>query len=105
VGRVWLYTRPPMPKHAVASLGQWAAFPPVYDLREFGAVGDGRTVNTAAFESTIATIAVRGGGRLTVPAGRWLTTPSNLIVPAGRAGARCTRVGVARARASGGTAP
>jgi hypothetical protein len=41
VGRVWLYTRPPMPKHAVASLGQWAASPPVYDLREFGA-GRGR---------------------------------------------------------------
>jgi hypothetical protein len=34
-----------MPKHAVASLGQWAASPPVYDLREFGAVGDRRTVH------------------------------------------------------------
>jgi polygalacturonase len=105
MGRVWLYTRPPMPKHAVASLGQWAASPPVYDLREFGAVGDGRTVNTVAFESAIAAIAVRGGGRLTVPAGRWLTTPFNLTVPAGRAGARCTRVGVARVRAGGGMAP
>lgn len=80
VGRVRLYTRPPMPKRAAASLslGQWVASPPVYDLREFGAVGDGRTVNTAAFESAIAAIAERGGGRLTVPAGRWLTAPFNL---------------------------
>jgi polygalacturonase len=79
-GRVRLYTRPPMPKRAAASLslGQWVASPPVYDLREFGAVGDGRTVNTAAFESAIAAIAERGGGRLTVPAGRWLTAPFNL---------------------------
>jgi polygalacturonase len=80
VGRVRLYTRPPMPKRAAASLslGQWVASPPVYDLREFGAVGDGRTVNTAAFESAIAAIAERGGGRLTVPVGRWLTAPFNL---------------------------
>ncbi|GJM98705.1 hypothetical protein PR202_ga15736 [Eleusine coracana subsp. coracana] len=43
--------------------GQWVASPPVYDLREFGAVGDGRTVNTAAFEAAVAAIAERGGGR------------------------------------------
>nr|CAB3457153.1 unnamed protein product [Digitaria exilis] len=79
VGRVRLYTRPPMPKRAPAStMGQWVASPPVYDLREFGAVGDGRTVNTAAFEAAVAAIAERGGGRLTVPAGRWLTAPFNL---------------------------
>ncbi|CAN6210779.1 unnamed protein product [Urochloa humidicola] len=84
VGRVRLYTRPPMPKRApaaaaaAASMGQWVASPPVYDLREFGAVGDGRTVNTGAFEAAVAAIAERGGGRLTVPAGRWLTAPFNL---------------------------
>nr|CAB3453496.1 unnamed protein product [Digitaria exilis] len=79
VGRVRLYMRPPMPKRAPAStMGQWVASPPVYDLREFGAVGDGRTVNTAAFEAAVAAIAERGGGRLTVPAGRWLTAPFNL---------------------------
>jgi len=59
-------------------MGQWVASPPVYDLREFGAVGDGRTVNTASFEAAVAAIAERGGGRLTVPAGRWLTAPFNL---------------------------
>jgi polygalacturonase len=82
VGRVRLYTRPPMPKRAEAaaasSMGQWVASPPVYDLREFGAVGDGRAVNTAAFEAAVAAIAERGGGRLTVPVGRWLTAPFNL---------------------------
>ncbi|OEL30703.1 putative polygalacturonase [Dichanthelium oligosanthes] len=79
MGRVRLYTRPPMPKRAAeASMGQWVASPPVYDLREFGAVGNGRTVNTAAFEAAVAAIDERGGGRLTVPAGRWLTAPFNL---------------------------
>ncbi|GJM98708.1 hypothetical protein PR202_ga15739 [Eleusine coracana subsp. coracana] len=80
VGHVRLYTRPPMPlpKRPAASMGQWVASPPVYDLREFGAVGDGRTVNTAAFEAAVAAIAERGGGRLTVPTGRWLTAPFNL---------------------------
>lgn len=80
VGHVRLYTRPPMslPKGRPASMGQWVASPPVYDLREFGAIGDGRTVNTAAFEAAVAAIAERGGGRLTVPVGRWLTAPFNL---------------------------
>jgi polygalacturonase len=59
-------------------MGQWVASPPEYDLREFGGVGDGRALNTAAFEAAVAAIAERGGGRLTVPAGRWLTAPFNL---------------------------
>uniref|UniRef100_A0A453KUH8 Polygalacturonase n=1 Tax=Aegilops tauschii subsp. strangulata TaxID=200361 RepID=A0A453KUH8_AEGTS len=81
MGRLRLYNRPPMPKRApsaAASMGQWVASPPVYDLREFGGVGDGRTLNTAAFEAAVAAISERGGGRLTVPAGRWLTAPFNL---------------------------
>jgi hypothetical protein len=80
VGHVPLYTRPPMPlpKRPTASMGEWVASSPVYDLKEFGAIGDGRTVNTAAFEAAVAAIAQRGGGRLTVPAGRWLTAPFNL---------------------------
>jgi polygalacturonase len=46
-----------------------------------GAVGDGRAVNTAAFEravEAIAALAERGGGQLNVPPGRWLTAPFNL---------------------------
>lgn len=80
MGRVRLYNSPPMPKRAPsgAVMGQWVASPPVYDLREFGGIGDGRTLNTAAFEAAVAAISERGGGRLTVPAGRWLTAPFNL---------------------------
>ncbi|VAI32500.1 unnamed protein product [Triticum turgidum subsp. durum] len=81
MGRLRLYNRPPMPKRApsaAASMGQWVASPPVYDLKEFGGIGDGRTLNTAAFEAAVAAISERGGGRLTVPAGRWLTAPFNL---------------------------
>jgi polygalacturonase len=43
------------------------------DLTSFGAVGDGTTDCTAAFAAAIAALARRGGGRLVVPLGRWLT--------------------------------
>uniref|UniRef100_A0A0D9XE42 Pectate lyase superfamily protein domain-containing protein n=1 Tax=Leersia perrieri TaxID=77586 RepID=A0A0D9XE42_9ORYZ len=91
VGRARLYTRSPLPlpnrgavpssgqaAAAAATMGQWVAAAPVYDLREFGGVGDGRTLNTAAFVAAVASIAERGGGWLVVPAGRWLTAPFNL---------------------------
>jgi polygalacturonase len=44
-------------------------------LVDFGAVPDGRTLNTAAFTAAIAALVERGGGRLIVPAGEWLTGP------------------------------
>jgi polygalacturonase len=44
-------------------------------LTEFGGVGDGATLNTAAFAKAFATLAERGGGRLIVPPGIWLTGP------------------------------
>ncbi|WOL06530.1 hypothetical protein Cni_G15264 [Canna indica] len=55
--------------------------PVVFNLSDFGAVSDGRTMNTAAFERAVAAIAElgeRGGGQLDVPAGVWLTAPFNL---------------------------
>lgn len=55
--------------------------PIVLNLSDFGAVGDGRTLNTEAFESAVAAISRlrgKGGGQLNVPAGRWLTAPFNL---------------------------
>ena len=48
-------------------------------LTDFGAVGDGRTDNTAAFAKAIAACQAAGGGRLVVPAGTWLTGPVHLI--------------------------
>ncbi|MCR5745127.1 MAG: glycoside hydrolase family 28 protein [Bacteroidales bacterium] len=47
-------------------------------LTDFGGVGDGVTLNTDAFAKAIATLSEKGGGRLVVPAGIWLTGPIGL---------------------------
>ena len=44
-------------------------------LSDFGAVGDGVTLNTDAFARAIDALAQKGGGRLVVPAGIWRTGP------------------------------
>jgi len=46
-----------------------------FTLTDFGAVGDGRTLNTDAFKQAIAAIAQAGGGKLIVPRGVFRTTP------------------------------
>ncbi len=46
-------------------------------LADFGS-GDGKTLNTAAFEKAFATLAEKGGGKLVVPPGLWLTGPVKL---------------------------
>ena len=45
------------------------------ELTDFGATGDGISDNTAAFEKAVAMLSKRGGGRLLVPAGIFLTGP------------------------------
>ncbi|XP_009621433.1 putative polygalacturonase [Nicotiana tabacum] len=50
----------------------------VFNLTDFGGVGDGVTVNTAAFEKAVLAISRKGGGQLNVPPGYWLTAPFNL---------------------------
>jgi len=75
-GFLRLLSAPPPPPRAAPRLR-----PTAYNLTDFGAVGDGRAVNTEAFEravETIAALAERGGGQLNVPPGRWLTAPFNL---------------------------
>ncbi|CAD5171836.1 unnamed protein product [Musa acuminata subsp. malaccensis] len=55
--------------------------PVAFNLTDFGGVGDGKTLNTAAFERAVEAISKlgsRGGGQLNVPAGLWLTAPFNL---------------------------
>jgi len=47
-------------------------------LKDFGGVGDGKTLNTSAFSKAIAACAAAGGGRVVVPAGQWLTGPIEL---------------------------
>jgi polygalacturonase len=44
-------------------------------ITEFGAVGDGLTKNTQAFEKAIAAAAAKGGGTVVIPRGLWLTGP------------------------------
>lgn len=48
------------------------------DIRDFGGVGDGVTLNSDAFSKAIEVLSELGGGRLTVPAGVWLTGPITL---------------------------
>ena len=53
----------------------------VAKVTEYGAVGDGRTLNTAAFARAVADLSRRardGGAALVVPPGKWLTGPFNL---------------------------
>jgi polygalacturonase len=45
----------------------------VLDVRRFGAVGDGKTLNTTAFAQAVAACAQAGGGTILVPPGRFLT--------------------------------
>jgi polygalacturonase len=45
----------------------------VFDLRHFGGVGDGQTMNTAPFARAVAACEKAGGGTVLVPAGRYLT--------------------------------
>ena len=50
-------------------------------ITEFGAVGDGRTLNTLPFQNAVfyaRSFADKGGAQLYVPKGRWLTGSFNL---------------------------
>ena len=49
-----------------------------FDITKFGAIGDGTTMNTKAFADAIAACNQSGGGRVIVPAGRFLTAPVHL---------------------------
>jgi len=46
-----------------------------YNIRQFGAVGDGQTMNTNAINQAIQACAAAGGGKVVVPDGLWLTGP------------------------------
>jgi polygalacturonase len=48
------------------------AAPKQWDVRAFGALGDGKTKDTAAFQKALDACAVSGGGEVVVPAGNYL---------------------------------
>lgn len=50
----------------------------VVNIKDFGAIGDGKFLNTLAFKSAIEHCASLGGGTVVVPAGVWLTGPIKL---------------------------
>jgi hypothetical protein len=52
--------------------------PGVFDIREFGAVADGKNKATQAFRAAIVTASAAGGGTVLVPPGTWLTGPIHL---------------------------
>jgi len=51
----------------------------VFDIRDFGAVADGATVNTVAIDEAITACSAAGGGTVLIPAGLWLTGPIHLV--------------------------
>jgi polygalacturonase len=46
-----------------------------FNIKDFGAVGDGQTVNTPSFAKAVDACSKSGGGKIIVPAGIWLTGP------------------------------
>ncbi len=56
-----------------------------FNIRDFGAVGDGQTDDTIAFKSAMAAMATNNGGTLTIPDGDYVvsspvTVPSGVII-------------------------
>lgn len=60
-----------------------------FSITDYGAIGDGQTLNTEAFSKAIEACAEAGGGKVIVAAGLWLTGPIrmksniNLVVERG----------------------
>lgn len=49
-----------------------------FRITDFGAVGDGLTMNTEAINAAIEACSQAGGGKVVIPAGLWLTGPIQL---------------------------
>ncbi|HXE55036.1 MAG TPA: glycosyl hydrolase family 28 protein [Tepidisphaeraceae bacterium] len=51
---------------------------PIFHIRDFGATGDGRTLDTHAVQAAIDTCSAHGGGQVLVPPGTFLIGPIHL---------------------------
>src|SRR6476620_2996648 len=69
-----LFSAAPGPSFSVTS----AAHPGVYDVKIFGAKGDGKTLDTAAINKAIDAAAAAGGGTVYFPAGNYLSVSIHL---------------------------
>src|ERR1700677_1023358 len=61
-----------LPAFAAGRLSSPASTPILFDIRTYGAVGDGKTVDTPAISKAIEAAAAAGGGTVLFPAGTWL---------------------------------
>ena len=52
-----------------------AAAAPFHVITDFGAVADGKTLSTAASQKAVDACAAAGGGRVVIPAGRFVSGP------------------------------
>jgi hypothetical protein len=77
-----------MDKHILAALVSWSATvalcaqPDVFSVRDFGAKGDGRTDDTAAFQKALDAAGRAGGGIVYAPRGNYLFAGSLNVPPA-----------------------
>lgn len=72
---VILSTRPAAAQNAIPAPGILAR---TFLVTSYGAVGDGKTLNTAALQKALDVCAQAGGGTVNIPAGRFLTGPLTL---------------------------
>lgn len=49
-----------------------------FNVRDFGAKGDGKTLDTAAIQKAVGAASAAGGGTVLIPAGKFLTMPFTL---------------------------
>src|SRR5580765_2083405 len=62
-----------MQRLAFLLLAASAAFAATFNVRDFGAVGDGQHKDTAAFAKAVTAATKAGGGTILVPPGKYLT--------------------------------
>lgn len=57
---------------AIALVCAFTSYADVYDIRDFGAVGDGKTISSDAINAAIEKASLNGGGMIYIPAGEFL---------------------------------